>query len=113
MPNHRVRIKPGYFHGHDGRHKAGDEIIVTALELTAFGDKFIDLGEQQDAQPAFELTDKISVDDIMAAVAAGLIEAEEVVAFEQARSRPRKTLLSQLEAQLEALVLVDEDEDEG
>ena len=118
---HKVRIKPGCTHGAQRQHKAGSVIEVTQNELDAFGDKFIVLdraaadpvgvvetvvttvetetGDQPDQTaddtPAFDLK-TAKMDDVLAAVEAGIVTVDDVLTAEEKRSRPRKSLIAAL-----------------
>jgi len=101
----KVMVKPGCKHGKDGQYTAGMAILVTQEEFDAFGDKFNPVvtdqpaadtdGSQDDGDPGFDLK-TAKMDDVLAAVADGLVTVDEVLAAEEKRSRPRKSLIEAL-----------------
>lgn len=104
MKFYLVRIKPGVTHGARNQYKPGDELVFDETEVAAFADKAVVLHEivdapQPDAQPEpepdFDLA-KATADEVITAVANGIITQAAALEAENCRSRPRKTVLEAL-----------------
>lgn len=89
---YHVTIKQGCKHGADGRYRAGDTAVVDELELRAFGDKFVDVRPYEPEPPVLDLS-TASVADIKQALTDGAVTLDDVLAAEQQRGRPRKSIL--------------------